>query len=84
MKFRFDDKIKFNEPNLVQMQIKHPNESSLAADFDQAKVPQFVRNLDVTYNGSSVISANLDFSISDNPVFRFYFKQIRYRKYNKY
>ncbi|HEU5283463.1 MAG TPA: quinoprotein dehydrogenase-associated SoxYZ-like carrier, partial [Burkholderiales bacterium] len=34
MKFRFEDDIKYNEPNLVQVNVRHPNESALAADFD--------------------------------------------------
>jgi sulfur-oxidizing protein SoxY len=73
MKFRFDDTIKYNEPNLVQVNIRHPNESALAADFDPDAVPQFVRSVLVTYAGREVMSAEVDFSLSDNPTFRFWF-----------
>lgn len=73
MRFRMDDAVKLDQPNLVQVQIRHPNESALAADFDPGKTPQFVRNVSVTYNGASVMDAQVDFSLSDNPVFRFYF-----------
>ncbi|MGH8630240.1 MAG: quinoprotein dehydrogenase-associated SoxYZ-like carrier, partial [Burkholderiales bacterium] len=73
MRFRMDDAIQFNQPNLVQVQIRHPNESALAADFDPKRTPQFVRQVDVTYNGAPVMNAQVDFSLSDNPVFRFYF-----------
>jgi sulfur-oxidizing protein SoxY len=74
MKFKFDDEtLRLHEPNLVQLMIRHPNESALAGDFDASKVPQFVRSLSVTYAGQLVMSAELDFSISDNPSFRFYF-----------
>jgi sulfur-oxidizing protein SoxY len=73
MKFRFDDDIKYNQPNLVQVNIRHPNESALAADFDATQVPQFVRNVLVTYAGQPVMSAEVDFSLSDNPTFRFWF-----------
>ena len=73
MKFRFDDDIKYNAPNLVQVNIRHPNESALAADFDATQVPQFVRSVNVTYDGKPVMSAEVDFSLSDNPTFRFWF-----------
>jgi sulfur-oxidizing protein SoxY len=73
MKFKFDDGIKFDEPNLVQLMIRHPNESALAGDFDPALVPQFVRSVVVTYAGRPVMTAQVDFSLSDNPTFRFYF-----------
>jgi sulfur-oxidizing protein SoxY len=73
MRFRMDDAVQLNQPNLVQVQIRHPNESALAADFDASKTPQFVRSVNVSYNGLPVMNAQVDFSISDNPVFRFYF-----------
>ncbi|HZP85395.1 MAG TPA: quinoprotein dehydrogenase-associated SoxYZ-like carrier [Burkholderiales bacterium] len=73
MKFRFEDEIKFNAPNLVQVNIRHPNESALAGDFDATQIPQFVRSIAVTYAGKPVMSAEVDFSLSDNPSFRFWF-----------
>jgi sulfur-oxidizing protein SoxY len=73
MKFRFDDDVRYNQPNLVQVNIRHPNESALAADFDATQVPQFVRSVNVTYGGKPVMSAEVDFSLSDNPTFRFWF-----------
>ena len=74
MKLRFDDDtIRFDQPNLVQLMIRHPNESALAADFDPDRVPQFVRSVRVTYEGKPVLEASVDFSISDNPNFRFFF-----------
>lgn len=74
MKFRFaDDTVEANKPALVQLMIRHPNESALASDFDETKTPQFVRQVTVTYAGKKVMSAEVDFSISDNPSFRFYF-----------
>lgn len=73
MKFRFDDDVKFGQPNLVQVNIRHPNESGLASDFDASRTPQFVRNVLVTYDGRPVMSAQVDFSLSDNPTFRFWF-----------
>jgi sulfur-oxidizing protein SoxY len=73
MKFKFEDDVKFNEPNLVQLMVRHPNESALAGDFDPNLVPQFVRSVVVTYAGKPVMTAEVDFSLSDNPSFRFYF-----------
>ncbi len=73
IRFRIDDVVEFNRPVLVQMQVRHPNESSLAADFDVNRVPQFVRNVSVTYNENMVMTAQVDFSLSDNPLFVFYF-----------
>jgi sulfur-oxidizing protein SoxY len=74
MKFRFaDDTVEAHKPALVQLMIRHPNESALASDFDESKTPQFVRQVKVTYAGKTVMSADVDFSISDNPSFRFYF-----------
>lgn len=73
MKFRFEDEIKFNEPNQVQVNIRHPNESAMAGDFDPTQIPQFVRSISVTYAGRPVMSGEVDFSLSDNPSFRFWF-----------
>ena len=35
--------------------------------------PHFVRGIEVRHNGKMVMSADMDFSISENPNFRFYF-----------
>jgi sulfur-oxidizing protein SoxY len=74
MKFKFEDEmLKYDEPALVQLMIRHPNESALAGDFDPSKVARFVRNVSVTYAGKVVMTAEVDFSISENPSFRFTF-----------
>jgi len=74
MKLRFDeDNITYHKPNLVQLMIRHPNESPLAANFVEGEVPQFVRSVKVTYGGKTVMDAEVDFSLSDNPNFRFFF-----------
>jgi sulfur-oxidizing protein SoxY len=74
MKLRFDDEaISYHKPNMVQLMIRHPNESPLAADFEAGQVPQFVRSVKVTFDGKPVMDAQVDFSISDNPNFRFFF-----------
>jgi len=74
MKLRFDDEaITYHKPNLVQLMIRHPNESPLAANFVEGDAPQFVRSVKVTFDGKPVLDAEVDFSLSDNPNFRFYF-----------
>ena len=59
--------------NLVGLLIRHPNTSGLAMDqvtrlYDP---PHFVRHVSVTYRDRPVLSAEVDFSISENPAFRF-------------
>lgn len=74
MKLRFDDDtITYHKPNLVQLMIRHPNESPFAANFVEGEVPQFVRSVKVTFDGKPVLDAEVDFSLSDNPNFRFFF-----------
>ena len=36
-------------------------------------IPHFVRHVEVRYGGKLVMNADVDFSISENPNFRFYF-----------
>jgi sulfur-oxidizing protein SoxY len=73
MRFRMDDQVEYDKPMLVELQVRHPNESALASDLEPDQVPQFVRNVNVDYNGTQVMSGEVNFSLSDNPVFRFYF-----------
>ena len=79
MKFRVEEdatgKTAQNQPILAQVMISHPNNSGLAMDqttrlFTPA---HFVRQVRITYGGELVMSADVDFSISENPNFRFYF-----------
>jgi sulfur-oxidizing protein SoxY len=63
------------EPVQAQLQINHPNHSGLAMDqlSRQFTPAHYVRKVDVSYAGKPVFSADVDFSISENPNFRFYF-----------
>jgi sulfur-oxidizing protein SoxY len=60
---------------LAELMIQHPNSSGLARDQITHLFipPYFVRDIEVTYAGELVISAQVDFTISQNPNFRFYF-----------
>ena len=64
-----------NQPMLAQLMISHPNNSGLAMDqVSRLFTPaHFVRQVRITYRGQPVMSADVDFSISENPNFRFYF-----------
>lgn len=75
MRFRIEGDLKGHEPVLAQLAINHPNHSGLAMDqaTRQFTPAHFVRKVDVTYDGQPVFSADVDFSISENPNFRFYF-----------
>lgn len=75
MKFRVDEPLVAGRPAMAQLMISHPNDSGLAMDqiTRSYAVPHFVRKVDVHYGGKPVMSAEVDFSISENPNFRFYF-----------
>jgi sulfur-oxidizing protein SoxY len=55
--------------------ISHPNDSGLAMDqlTRMYTTPHFVQRIDVRYAGRAVLSADGDFSISENPNFGVYF-----------
>jgi sulfur-oxidizing protein SoxY len=75
MRLRVDDALATGRPALAQLMISHPNDSGLAMDqlTRTYATPHFVRNIEVRYGGKLVLGADVDFSISENPNFRFYF-----------
>ena len=75
MKFRLDNEVALNRPNLAQLMISHPNNTGLQMDqLTRLFIPaRFVKKIDVTYSDKLILSAEVDFSISENPNFRFYF-----------
>ena len=75
MKFRIDGDAAGDRPVLAQLMISHPNHSGLAMDQSSRLFtpPHFVRQVNISYAGEPVMSADVDFSISENPNFRFYF-----------
>ncbi len=76
MKFRVEDDAPPGSPVLAQLMISHPNNSGLAMDqVSRLYTPShFVREVRVSYRDRLVMSADVDFSISENPNFRFYFE----------
>ncbi len=75
IRMRVDGEVVLNKPTLVQLMISHPNDSGMVMDqLTRQFTPRwFVRTVNVAYGGHSVLSADLDFSISENPNLRFYF-----------
>jgi sulfur-oxidizing protein SoxY len=70
MKFKVDDFVEKDKPVLAQLMINHPNASGLAMNGADA---QFIKQVNVYYADKLVMSADIDFTISENPNFRFYF-----------
>lgn len=75
MKIKLDDNLTPGEPSIAQLMVSHPNVSGLAMDQVTRLYapPQFVRKIEVSYAGKPVMSAEVDFTISEDPNFRFYF-----------
>ena len=75
MKFRLEGDPQPRTPLLAQLMISHPNDSGMVMDqlTRQYTPSHFVRKVDVSYRGKPVLSADLDFSISENPNLRFFF-----------
>jgi sulfur-oxidizing protein SoxY len=70
MKFKLDDEVEMNKPNLAKLMVSHPNFSGLSKE---DKRVQYVRHVVVSYAGHEIMSADIDFTISKNPTFNFYF-----------
>ncbi|NKB36776.1 MAG: quinoprotein dehydrogenase-associated SoxYZ-like carrier [Gammaproteobacteria bacterium] len=77
MKIRNVGELELSKPNLVQLKIKHPNITGLQPMRIGSRVmppPHFVREIKVDYAGKTVLKAQLTFSVSMDPSFRFYFR----------
>ncbi len=75
MSLRVDGDVRGTQPVLAQLTVSHPNHSGLAMDqYTRQFTPaHYVRKIDVTQGGKPVFSADVDFSMSENPNFRFFF-----------
>lgn len=75
MRLRVDGDVARSRPVLAQLMISHPNDSGMVMDQStrQYTPAHFIRKLDISYAGKPVMSADLDFAISENPNFRFWF-----------
>lgn len=63
------------KPQLAQLMVRHPNRTGMAMDqvTRNYATAYFVRKVAVSYAGKPVMTANVNFTISENPNFRFYF-----------
>ena len=75
MKLRVEGDVVLGKPSLAQLSISHPNVSGLAIDQVSrlAPPPHYVRGIEVAYAGAPVFSADVDFTLSENPNVRFFF-----------
>ena len=76
MKFRVEGPTpEPDQPMLASLMISHPNDSGFAMDpaSKQVTPAHYVRQVNISYAGKPVLSADVDFSISENPNFRFWF-----------
>ena len=73
--FKLPDGVKPGQPTAADVTVVHPNDTGF--ELNNVTVmfipPHFVRSLRVTYAGRKLFDAELDFSISENPSFRFNF-----------
>ncbi|MEM7027709.1 MAG: quinoprotein dehydrogenase-associated SoxYZ-like carrier, partial [Pseudomonadota bacterium] len=77
MKMKVVGDVKFGEPNLMQVKVRHPNITGMAPlKIGSHVIPPafFMDTFEVTYNGKPIVKASLTFSISMDPALRFYFK----------
>jgi sulfur-oxidizing protein SoxY len=73
--FKLPAEAKMNEPTTADVQVVHPNDTGFELNNVTVMfIPaHFVRSLKVSYAGRKVFDAELDFSISENPAWRFNF-----------
>lgn len=79
MRLRLPEALKAGETATVQLMAQHPNHSGMAMDqltrmFQPA---HYVHQVSVQFEGQPVWSAEVNFSISENPNFRFHFTPTR-------
>lgn len=74
-KLRVEGPVQPGTPALAQLMVSHPQTSGLAIDqlTRLAPVPYFVRSIAISYGGKPVLTADVDFTISENPSLRFHF-----------
>ncbi|MCA0175147.1 MAG: quinoprotein dehydrogenase-associated SoxYZ-like carrier [Proteobacteria bacterium] len=75
MRLRVEGTPRAGQPLQAQLMISHPNHSGLAMDqlTRQFTPAHFVRDIVIRYGNQDVLTADVDFSISENPNLRFWF-----------
>jgi len=73
--FRLPEGVRMDAPTPAEVQVVHPNDTGF--ELNQVTImyipPHFVRSIKVSYANRKVFDADVDFSISENPSFRFNF-----------
>ncbi len=73
--FRLPEGVKMNAPTAVDVTVVHPNDTGF--ELNQVTVmyipPHFVRAIRVAYDGERLFDLDCDFSVSENPTWRFHF-----------
>ena len=70
MKNRLEGDVELNKPTLATLMINHPNYSGLSRSDTRV---QYVKHISVSYAVKEIMSADVDFTVSENPNFRFNF-----------
>jgi len=75
MRLRVEKKVEIGKPTLAQVMVSHPNFSGMQMDQVTRLYlpPLFVRKIEVKQGSKKILTADLDFAISENPNIRFYF-----------
>jgi sulfur-oxidizing protein SoxY len=75
MRFRVEGDPRSREPVLAQLLISHPNHSGLAMDqYTRQYTPaHYVRRIEISQGTKPLLTADVDFSFSENPSLRFWF-----------
>ena len=73
--FKLPGPPKIGEPTTVDLTVIHPNDTGFELNYVTVMyIPSyFVRTIEVSYAGRKIFDADLDFSISENPTWRFNF-----------
>jgi sulfur-oxidizing protein SoxY len=73
--FKLPEPAKMNEPTVADVTVLHPNDTGFELNNQTVMyIPSyFVRTIAVSYAGRRIFDADLDFSISENPTWRFRF-----------
>ena len=75
MKLRTESGLEVGKPARAQVMVSHPNFSGMQMDqVTRLYVPpRFVKEIKVFHSGEKLLTARLDFAISENPNIRFFF-----------
>ena len=71
MKMNILGDVAFGKESLMQLKISHPNLTGMATGAKSP--PHFISALKITYDNTPILTADLTFSISQDPSFRFFF-----------